>query len=32
MSTTYFRAHGLSTVHLTQFIIDEYIMNVTSDT
>ncbi len=32
MSTTYYRAHGLSTVHLTQFIIDEYIMNVTSDT
>lgn len=32
MSTTYYSAHGLLTVHLTQFIINEYIMNVTSDT
>lgn len=32
MSTTHDSAHGLLTVHLTQFIINEYIMNVTSDT
>lgn len=32
MRTTYYSAHGLLTVHLTQFITDEYIMNVTSDT
>ena len=31
MSTTYYSAHGLLTVHLTQFIINEYIVNVTSD-
>lgn len=31
MSTTYYSAHGLLTVNLTQFIINEYIVNVTSD-
>ena len=32
MSTTYYGAHGLLSVHLTQFIINEYIVNITSDT